>query len=265
AGSPAMEVPSETWAPTGNMAQARSGASAALLQDGSVLIAGGANGDVSLASAELFKNGSFSATGSMLLARSNAAAVALKDGRVLITGGSTASGPTSETEIYDPATGSWTIGNSMAASRWGHTATLLADGRVLIAGGQGSAATVSLRISSFGQQQRSHRRRIGRYCRTVPSLVRRVRRDRRPCRMARRRGGKPAPCGRLALDGGRQQPLRRTLRVCNSQDGQAGLCSRLCRDDHRFGLAARRVGYLDVSGRAPDRHASGPLREGRRI
>src|SRR5436190_1283119 len=140
AGSPAMEVPSETWAPTGNMAQARSGASAALLQDGSVLIAGGANGDVSLASAELFKNGSFSATGSMLLARSNAAAVALKDGRVLITGGSTASGPTSETEIYDPATGSWTIGNSMAASRWGHTATLLADGRVLIAGGQGSGA-----------------------------------------------------------------------------------------------------------------------------
>src|SRR5438876_271206 len=140
AGSPAMEVPSETWAPTGNMAQARSGASAALLQDGSVLIAGGADGDVSLASAELFKNGSLSATGSMLLDRSNAAAVALKDGRVLITGGSTASGPTSETEIYDPATGSWTIGNSMAASRWGHTATLLADGRVLIAGGQGSGA-----------------------------------------------------------------------------------------------------------------------------
>src|SRR5438132_4643586 len=140
AGSPAMEVPSETWAPTANMAQARSGASAALLQDGSVLIAGGAKGDVPLASAEIFNNGSFSATGSMLLARSNAAAVALKDGRVLITGGSTASGPTSETEIYDPATGSWTIGNSMAASRWGHTATLLADGRVLIAGGQGSGA-----------------------------------------------------------------------------------------------------------------------------
>src|SRR5438034_902027 len=136
----AMQAPSETWAPTGNMAQARSGASAVLLQDGSVLIAGGANGDVPLASAEIFKNGSFSATGSMLLARSNAAAVALKDGRVLITGGSTASGPTSETEIYDPATGAWTIGNSMAASRWGHTTTLLADGRVLIAGGQGSGA-----------------------------------------------------------------------------------------------------------------------------
>src|SRR5207244_2226003 len=76
----------------------------------------------------------------MLLARRSAAAVTLKDGRVLITGGSTSTGPTSETELYNPATRSWTIGDSMLASRSGHTATLLADGRVLIAGGEGSGA-----------------------------------------------------------------------------------------------------------------------------
>src|ERR1041384_1786708 len=103
AASPAIQVPSETWVPTGSMAQARSGSSAVLLQDGSVLIAGGSNADGPVASAEIFASGSFSTTGSMLLARSNAAAVALRDGRVLITGGSTASGPTSETEIYNPA------------------------------------------------------------------------------------------------------------------------------------------------------------------
>src|SRR5439155_622180 len=80
------------------------------------------------------------ATGSMLLARWHAAAVTLKDGRILIAGGSTSSGPTSETELYNPATRSWTIGDSMLASRSGHTATLLADGRVLIAGGEGSGA-----------------------------------------------------------------------------------------------------------------------------
>ncbi len=136
----AAQVPSGTWAPAANMAEARSGASAALLQDGSVLIAGGAKDGVPLASAEIFNRGSFSATGSMLLARRSAAAVTLKDGRVLITGGSTSTGPTSETELYNPATRSWTIGDSMLASRSGHTATLLADGRVLIAGGEGSGA-----------------------------------------------------------------------------------------------------------------------------
>ncbi|PYR84091.1 MAG: hypothetical protein DMG19_17565, partial [Acidobacteria bacterium] len=136
----AAQMTSGTWAPTANMVEARSGASAALLQDGSVLIAGGAKDGEPLASAEIFNRGSFSATGSMLLARRSAAAVALKDGRVLITGGTTSTGPTSETELYNPATRSWTIGDSMLASRSGHTATLLADGRVLIAGGEGSGA-----------------------------------------------------------------------------------------------------------------------------
>src|SRR5438552_2774018 len=136
----AAQVPSGTWAPAANMAEARSGAAAALLQDGSVLIAGGAKDGVPLASVEIFNRGAFSATGSMLLARKSAAAVTLKDGRVLIAGGSTSTGPTSETELYNPATRSWTIGDPMLASRSGHTATLLADGRVLIAGGEGSGA-----------------------------------------------------------------------------------------------------------------------------
>src|SRR5438093_1088580 len=139
-GSPEAQARSGTWAPAGSMAQARTGASAALLQDGAILIAGGAKDGEPLASVEIFNRGSFSATGSMLLARWNAAAITLKDGRILIAGGSTSSGPTSETELYNPATRSWTIGDSMLASRSGHTATLLADGRVLIAGGEGSGA-----------------------------------------------------------------------------------------------------------------------------
>src|SRR5438034_4146833 len=136
----AAQAPSGTWAPAANMAEARSEASAALLQDGSFLIAGGAKDGEPLESVEIFNHGYFTATGSMLLARRNAAAVTLKDGRVLITGGTTSTGPTSETELYNPATRSWTIENSMLASRSGHTATLLADGRVLIAGGEGSGA-----------------------------------------------------------------------------------------------------------------------------
>jgi len=41
-GSPEAQARSGTWAPAGSMAQARTGASAALLQDGAILIAGGA-------------------------------------------------------------------------------------------------------------------------------------------------------------------------------------------------------------------------------
>src|SRR6266705_7144903 len=74
-GSPGAQARSGTWAPAGSMAQARTGASAALLQDGTVLIAGGAKSGEPLSSVEVFNRGSFSATGSMLLARWNAAAV----------------------------------------------------------------------------------------------------------------------------------------------------------------------------------------------
>jgi hypothetical protein len=39
------------------------------------------------------------------------------------------------TQIYNPATGSFTFGPHLASLGSGHTATLLRDGSVLIAGG----------------------------------------------------------------------------------------------------------------------------------
>jgi len=63
----------------------------------------------------------------------------LSDGRVLVTGGShSLQYPTTEfaeTEIYDPATGTWSATGSLASGRMGHTATTLADGTVLVVGG----------------------------------------------------------------------------------------------------------------------------------
>ena len=60
----------------------------------------------------------------------------LPNGKVLVAGGCDIRPPRS-TELYDPASGSWTATGSLATGRYGHTATLLPNGKVLVAGGLG--------------------------------------------------------------------------------------------------------------------------------
>jgi hypothetical protein len=81
-------------------------------------------------------------TGSMHFPRRQHNAVILPDGKVFIVGGSSARGfdtstsPVLPTEMWDPATGQFTVMASIAVYRGYHsTALLLADGRVLSAGG----------------------------------------------------------------------------------------------------------------------------------
>lgn len=81
-------------------------------------------------------------TGSMHYPRRQHNAVILPDGKVFISGGSSASGfdtstsPVLPTEMWDPATGQFTVMASIAVYRGYHsTALLLPDGRVLSAGG----------------------------------------------------------------------------------------------------------------------------------
>ena len=81
-------------------------------------------------------------TSSMHFPRRQHNAVILPDGKVFIVGGSSASGfdtsssPVLPTEMWDPATGQFTVMASIAVYRGYHsTALLLADGRVLSAGG----------------------------------------------------------------------------------------------------------------------------------
>ena len=61
-------------------------------------------------------------------------AIKLNDGRVLVTGSWIWDSASNTTEVYDPATGSWTVVGNVTASR--ASLTLLADGRVLLAGGE---------------------------------------------------------------------------------------------------------------------------------
>jgi N-acetylneuraminic acid mutarotase len=130
------------FAPTGKMILARSGHTAVLLAGGKVLLAGGVGaGWTFLAEAEIYdpSTNTFTKTGNMSAARESHTATLLKDGRVLITGGHR--GRRQEmtvyqsAEIYNPATGAFTITANLTVRRHKHDAVLLGDGRVLIVGG----------------------------------------------------------------------------------------------------------------------------------
>ncbi|MGH7780964.1 MAG: Kelch repeat-containing protein [Candidatus Binataceae bacterium] len=131
-------------ATSGMMTAARASATANLLNNGQVLVAGGINtSDDSLASAELFdpKTGQFTATSSsMSNQRAFDSSVSLKDGRVMVAGGSIVVGisilTTDTVDFYDPATGQFVPGVSMISPRDFFTATLLTSGKVLIPAGR---------------------------------------------------------------------------------------------------------------------------------
>jgi putative Ig domain-containing protein/galactose oxidase-like protein/Kelch motif protein len=131
---------------TGNMTTPRDLATTTVLPNGKVLVVGGrdATGTI-LASAELYDpaTGQFTQTASMASPRQEHTATLLPNGKVLITGGAKWAFPTTfyaSAEIYDPATGAFTLTGTMNSPHVDHTATLLANGEVLLAGGLGSVA-----------------------------------------------------------------------------------------------------------------------------
>jgi len=77
-------------------------------------------------------------TGSLTQGRNLHTATLLADNRVMVIGGFDGVNRLASCEIYDPATGEWSLAASLAEPRCFHTATLLLDGRILVAGGAGS-------------------------------------------------------------------------------------------------------------------------------
>src|SRR5438094_2483078 len=83
--------------------------------------------------------GTWAPTADLNQPRAEHTATLLANGTVLVAGGRDAAGqPLASAEIYDPATGVYTLlASPLPAPVWGHTANRLSAGTVLIAGGTG--------------------------------------------------------------------------------------------------------------------------------
>ena len=134
-----------TWTVVGSMANARYNHTATLLSNGEVLVTGG---DATGTSAEIYNPAtqSWTVTGSMNVSRYGHSASLLSNGMVLVAGGccttasvSGISEPVEEaltsSELWNPATGTWTLTGTMVNMHAFHTANLLTNGNVLVEGG----------------------------------------------------------------------------------------------------------------------------------
>ena len=120
---------SGTFTPTGSMSEGRSGHTATLMADGTVLITGTDN------TAELFSpgTGTFSVVGGLWTGL-GATATLRNDGTVLVAGGRTR-GSLATAQFFAPESGGFVGTGSLITARDGHTATRLVDGTVLVTGG----------------------------------------------------------------------------------------------------------------------------------
>ncbi|MEW6744931.1 MAG: hypothetical protein AB1486_19430 [Planctomycetota bacterium] len=116
------------------------------LLDGRILVTGGVNAfGVPVSSAEIYDPAGpgWTLTSAMARARAGHAASLLPDGRVLISGGSADFSDayqfivtsTETTEIFNPATLSFTAGPNLAEPKVGHSSTALLTGNAIVAGG----------------------------------------------------------------------------------------------------------------------------------
>src|SRR5436309_1831309 len=102
-----------------------------------------AGGDDALFSLNTPANLTWSFTGSLNTARFYHTATLLPNGMVLVAGGydidlNNNHNSLASAELYDPASGTWTVTGSLNTARASHTASLLPNGNVLVAGGYDS-------------------------------------------------------------------------------------------------------------------------------
>lgn len=137
---------------TAEMAVGRSTHTATLLADGRVLVVGGTNSQTGADFAEIYDpvDGVWApAADGFTTVRNGFTATLLDNGKVLVVGGATTDGGVvvASTQLYDPATGTWSgcsppatpsasCPGDLVAPRRQHTATRLSNGKVLVVAGK---------------------------------------------------------------------------------------------------------------------------------
>lgn len=125
---------SNTWKFAEDMNERRSEFSATLLNNGSVLVAGGFGENLSMNSAEIYDPSTekWRSISPLHHKRALHQAIKLNDGRILLIGGS---GAENTCEIFDPVSEKFEVTAPMNHARSFHEAVILNDGRVLVTGG----------------------------------------------------------------------------------------------------------------------------------
>jgi N-acetylneuraminic acid mutarotase len=155
-----------TWTSTPPPPELQEAETATLLRNGDVLVTGtfGPYDDFqAVAGAALYdpSTNTWTTAAAPTLKRLSGTATLLPEGDVLLVGGidygenwaSEYKGTLSSSEIYDPATDTWTTGASMLHSRWGQTATLMPSGEVLVAGGATETGAASTEAPGFSSAE----------------------------------------------------------------------------------------------------------------
>jgi len=138
----------QTFTKVGDLLAPRTSHTSTLLQDGRILVVGGADDILGepVDTAEVVdpaNNFASTATNVLSMPRALHGASLLPDGRVLVTGGTSSfnspqdivTNSTETTEIWNPNTNSWSAGPNMSKARVGQSTNTLDNDQVLVAGG----------------------------------------------------------------------------------------------------------------------------------
>ncbi len=144
------------WTRVSPMLTGRTNHAAIPLPDGSVLVFGGVGPEGFVTASEIYHPDSDEwELGAEMVAPYQLVTppVILSDGRVVAVGGRSDGNPSTQVQVFDPATGEWAAMPDLPAARVASVAAALPDSSLLVTGGAGRADEIldsAIRLDSHG-------------------------------------------------------------------------------------------------------------------